>query len=363
MYATHAMSTTRDRGYSIIELMVSIVISLIILAGLVTLFANNSRERDEIQRANQQTENGQYALEVIGDDLREAGYLGTFDPAALSTPTSDPDPCASTAANLNAAMPIFVQGYYKYNGTPTLSCLPSDVKLGSDILVVRRAGTCAVNVHDPNCTSQTTGDAYFQASGCNNASELGSGSISTYYVLDTNGASFTLHNRDCTTAAPLYPYEVHIYFVASDDKAGDGIPTLKRVDLDLSSGNSSGFSSPIPIAEGIEALKIDYGLDNPTSPTGSPTVFTADPYSYNSCSGAGCLVYWRNTVAAQVYVLARNTTQTPGYTATGAPQKTFYLGTDPSGTAQAFGPYTDGFKRHVYEAEIRLNNIAGRNTP
>ncbi len=350
---------SRTRGYSMIELLVSITISLMILVGLVTLFANNGRERDEIQRANQQTENGQYALEVIGGDLREAGYFGSFNPAGLSLPAADPDPCATTVAGLNAAMSVPVQGYYGYTGSPSLSCLPADYQPNSDILVIRRAGTCAVNVHDPNCPLQVLGAAYFQASGCNNASELGSGSILTYYVLDTNSAKFTLHNHDCSTIAPFYPYEVHIYFVATEDKPGDGIPTLKRVDLDLASG---GFSSPTPIAEGIEYLKIDYGLDG-TSTTGSPAVFTPNPYAYNGCTGAACLTYWAKVVAAQVYVLARNTSKTPGYTAAGVPQKKFYLGTDPTGSLQPFGPYADGFKRHVYEAEFRVNNIAGRDTP
>lgn len=353
------MRSARDRGYSIIELMISIVISLMILAGLVILFANNGRERDEIQRANQQTENGQYALEVIGNDLREAGYFGSLNPSGLSTPSADPDPCATAVASLNAAMPVAVQGYYDYTGSPSLSCLPADYKPDSDILVIRRARACAVNIADPNCPTQVSGDAYFQASGCNDASELGSGNIDTYYVIDTHSAKFTLHNHDCTTIAPLYQYEVHIYYVATEDKAGDGIPTLKRLDLDLADG---GFAGPIAIAEGIEYLKIDYGLDgSPT--TGSPAVFTSNPYAYSGCSGVTCLTYWENTVAAQVYVLARNTTRTPGYTATSAPPKTFYLGTDPSGNPQSFGPYTDGYKRHVYEAEFRLNNIAGRNTP
>lgn len=351
------MSAKQHCGYSIIELMVSIVISLVLLAGLVTLFANNSRARDEIERANQQTSNGQYALEVIGDDLRAAGYFGTLDPTGLATPGADPDPCATDVASLNAAMAVPVQGYYAYAGAPSLSCLPTDYKPGSDILVIRRAAACAVG--DANCPAQVGGGAYFQSSGCNNATELGSGNIDTYYVLDTNTAKFTLHKNDCTTVAPLYAYEVHIYFVTTENKAGDGIPTLKRVDLDLANG---GFSAPIPIAEGIEYLKIDYGLDTSSPTTGSPAAFTPDPYAYNGCAGVTCLTYWQNTVAAQVYVLARNTTQTVGYTAT-APQKTFYLGTDTGGNPQSYGPYADGYKRHVYQAEFRLNNIAGRNTP
>lgn len=355
--ANDTMGAARNRGFTIIELMVSIVISLMILAGLVTFFANNVRARDEIQRANEQTENGQYALQVVGDDLNEAGYLSTFDPQVLSTPTADPDPCATSLAALGAALPIAVQGYYDYTGTPALSCLPADYQPNSDILVVRRAGTCAVNISDPNCPTQAAGTVYFQASGCNSAGELGSGTVSSYYVLDTTTANFTLHNRDCTTIAPLYPYEVHIYYVATEDRTGDGIPTLKRIDL----GANGSFAAPITIAEGIDYLKIDYGLD--PGATGSPTVFTPNPYAYNGCAGVTCLPYWQNTAAAQVYVLAQNTTQTPGYAAGGAPQKTFYLGTDTSGNLQSFGPYTDGYKRHVYEAEFFLYDVAGRNTP
>lgn len=342
--------------------MISILIGLMILAGLVTLFANNSRERDEIQRANQQTENGQYALQIIGGDLHEAGYLGSFDPAGLSTPTIDPDPCATDVASLNAALPIAVQGFDNVSSAnPPLSCI-SDVKDGTDILVIRRAGTCPVNQGDPSCPPQVTGGAYFQASGCNSASELGSGSINTYYVLDTDSTQFTLHQHDCSTAAPLYAYEVHVYFVSNDDKPNDHIPTLKRVDLDLANG---GFTSPITVAEGIDDVQVDYGIDNTATPTGSPAVYTANPYSFcagsqcTPCAGATCLPYWRNIVSAEVYVLARNTTPTPGYTDT----KTYTLGTDAAGNPQTYVPVHLNYKRHVYRATFRLINISGRNVP
>src|ERR1700726_1652387 len=89
---------TRQFGYTIIELMISITISLIILASLVSILANNSRTRGEIERANQQTENGRYALQLIVDDLHNAGYLAEFNPAPLPTPTAKPDPCDATVA-------------------------------------------------------------------------------------------------------------------------------------------------------------------------------------------------------------------------------------------------------------------------
>src|SRR5258708_6514528 len=179
---------TQQFGYTIIELMIAITISLIILASLVSIFANNSRTRAEIERANQQTENGRYALQLITDDLHNAGYFAEFNPALLPTPLTKPDPCDVSVAGLNGAIPIAVQGYDNGAGAP--ACLV-DVRAGTDILVVRHASTCAVG--SAGCDPNLANDAYFQASDCNNIAELASGNVATYYVLDTNPASFTLH--------------------------------------------------------------------------------------------------------------------------------------------------------------------------
>jgi type IV pilus assembly protein PilW len=57
-----------------------------------------------------------------------------------------------------------------------------------------------------------------------------------------------------------------------------------------------------------------------------------------------------NTVAVKLYVLARSTQSTPGYT----DDKTYQLG---STTLNAFG---DQYKRHVFSTTVRLVNISGR---
>jgi type IV pilus assembly protein PilW len=341
----------RQFGYTIIELMIAITISLIILAGLVSILANNSRTRGEIERANQQTENGRYALQLITDDLHNAGYLAEFNPTPLATPAAKPDPCDTTVAVLKTALPLAVQGYD--NGAIVPGCL-TDVRAGTDILVVRHASTCAVG--SAGCDANVAGDAYFQTSGCNSVTELASGNVATYYVLDTNAASFTLHKKDCVTVANVYQYRTHIYFVANNDQAGDGIPTLKRAELGIATFNI------VPLVEGIENLQIEYGLDTSVPTTGSPAVYTADPDSYNGCAGTPsiCVGYWRNTVAAKINVLARNTTTTQGY----VDSKAYTLGLNADGvTANTVGPFNDAYKRHAYELVVKLNNPAGRNLP
>ncbi len=334
-------------GYTLVELMVSITISVAVLVGLVGLFSNNSRTRSEIERANQQTENGSYALQVLTDDLRNAGYLGTLDPTPLATPGVKPDACATDLPTLQSAMVLAVQGYDNGAGGP--GCI-ADWRAGTDILVIRRSSSCAVG--DPGCDPLIAGDSYLQVSGCSNTTELGSGNIALYYGLNTNVASLTLHQKDCVTTAPIYQYLTRIYFVANNDAPGDGIPTLKRAEL-----GPNGFSI-VPIVEGIENLQIEYGLDTATPTTGSPAVYTADPDSFNGCAPAACVAYWRTVVAAKLYVLARNTSTTPGYT----DSKAYTLGLTAAGVPNSVPASNDGFKRHVYQSLVRLNNVAGRDS-
>lgn len=367
------MSTRRTiparpaRGYTMIELMVSITIGLIILAGLVTLFAGNSRERAEIERANEQTESGRYALQEIGTDLRTAGYLATFNPGTavapngqLVIPATPPDPCATDLATLKSAMPVPVQGFYQGNNlTAACTALLQDLRAGTDILVVRRASTCSVG--SAGCDPQVGGDVYFQASGC--TTQLTAG---TYFAFDTNVANLTLTLKDCATIAPIYQFRTHIYFVTNNDKAGDGIPTLKRAEL------GPGAFAIVPLVEGVENLQLEYGLDVPDpnfkTTTGAPSAYSADPGSYTNpvygaCAGAAvpwnCLSNWRNTVTVQINLLARNLSATPGYTDT----KTYTLGLTAAGAANVVGPFNDGFKRHAYSTVAVLYNIAGRNLP
>jgi type IV pilus assembly protein PilW len=326
-------SLRRQQGTSLIEIMIAVTIGLIILAGTTTLFVRNSRTHDEIRRANQQIENGRYAASLLADDFRNAGYLAEFDPMPMPTPSA-PDACATDLASLAAAMPMPVQGFNNAASIP--SCL-SDVKSGTDIVAIRRASTCAVG--EAGCDAAVAGAVYLQASGCNSATELGSGNVATYYALDTASANLNRTRVDCTTKAPIHQYRVHIYFVANNNVAGDGVPTLKRAEL-----GANGFSI-VPLVEGIENLQLEYGVDTISAPTGMPASYLSD---------AGSDAGWRNVVAAKIHVLSRAATPSMGYTDT----KTYTVGPEvsytPSGAAATY-------KRHVYETTARVYNTAQRN--
>jgi type IV pilus assembly protein PilW len=343
----------RDCGFSLVELMVSITIGLILLSAMVSLFANNSRARDELQRSEQQTENGNYAMKVLGDDIQLAGYWAEFNIqlAGLPAPAALPDPCDTTVATLNAVLQLPMQGYYNPAAGNIPACL-ADVKPNTDIIVIRRVSTCvAAPVAGANCDPVLAGAPYFQASLCSNSTELGSAAGTDAFRLDTNMATLNRHLRDCATLANEHRFFTRIYFVSNNDVAGDGIPTLKRADL-----GAGGFAIS-PIAEGVDNLQFNYGLD--TTGDGMPDAFTADPSSYNGCAGAACVANWQNVVAVKVNLLARNTSATPGY----VDSKTYTLGLKSDGTPYTVAAPGDRFKRHVYAAQLRVYNVAGRREP
>ena len=343
----------RQSGLSLVELMVAITLGLLLLAAMLSMFANNSRARDEMTRSERQIENGHYAMKVVGDDIQLAGYWAEFNIpfANLPSPALIPDPCATAVATLNSVLTMPVQGYDDPAAGNIPGCL-ADVKPNTDIIVVRRVSTCvAAPVAGANCDAPLGGAPYFQASLCNSPAELGSAAGTDAFRLDTNLGSLDRHQRDCATVANQHRFLTHIYFVANNDNPGDGIPTLKRADLGVGAFTIS------PMAEGVDNLQIEYALD--TDGDGVPDVYTTNPSTYNGCAGAGCVTNWQNVVGVKVNMLVRNPQATQGYTDT----KTFTLGQKFDGTPNVVGPIGDSFKRHVYAAQLRLYNIAGRREP
>ncbi len=330
-------SLARQRGLSLVELMVGIAVGLVVITAIIVLFTNNSRARQEMEKTAQQIENGRYATQLLLEDFRLGGYYGELNPVSLATPATKPDPCLTDKNSLQAALPLPVQGYD--NGGTVPSCL-SDVKSGTDIVVIRRTSTCVAGTSncDPIDTNQYT---YFQTALC--ASTMGQ------FVIDTNASAFTLTKKGCNTAAALRSYYTRIYFVANNNQSGDGIPTLKMAEL------GSGAFTIVPLVAGIEQLHFEYGID--TNGDGTPEIYTANPDAYNGCSGVACQTNWRQVTAIKIQILTRNTQASPGFTDT----RTYVLGKLADGvTDNTFGPYNNGYKRHVYSTVVRLNNVAGR---
>lgn len=375
-------------GFSLVELMVSISIGLLLLAGLSTLFVNSSRSQAELFKSSQQIENGRYAMDLLGQDLRHSGFYGEFDNlpprvgAQMAYPAPLPDPCSTAAADLLAALPLPVQGYDNVPATvpaPLSGCLSDANHVpGTDVVVIRRAqtevlletgGAAGITAAPGATATPILNEVYLQADASAADIQLGSGApIAKTKKADGNPTAISRKDFSVSpvgmAAGYIRKYHVHVYFIApcsapngggtsctgAGDDNGRPIPTLKR--LELTSDGANTLFRIVPLVEGIENLQLEYGLDvtpaaSPTNPTGLPGDGAPDDAYLASLADAD----WGNVVAARVFLLARNTESTAGYT----DAKSYQLGTT---TAPAVPG--GNFKRHAYTAEVRLVNPSSR---
>lgn len=363
-------------GFSLIELMVAMVIGLLMLVAVLQLFLDITRTNDEMAKTNAQIENGRFAMQVIADDVIHGGfwdgYVPQFDDLTSSDipadyPASAPEPCLAFASwdvsyrNGLLAMPVQV-----YDAVPTgCSAVVTNKKANTDVLVVRHADTvaypasCDIDSTPASCAGYDDDKVYFQPSQCAGASPYA-------YVMGTGG--FTLQKMTCLASAltDIRRYVTNIYYVRDFSvTVGDGIPTLMRAEF---GGDGATGWTVQPLIEGIESLVVELGVDNVSDSAAAvdytAAVAWANPLNKTSPTNRGdgvpdgvfvhcsdCSVaQLANTVAVKLYVLARNTVSTPGYTDT----KAYQLG------SVAIPAFNDGFKRHVYSTTARLTNVSMR---
>lgn len=83
----------RQRGLSLIELMVSLALSATLMAGVVGVFVTMFQADRSQESVSRIQESGRFALNFLTQDLRMAGYLGcssTLDPADINNTLNAP---------------------------------------------------------------------------------------------------------------------------------------------------------------------------------------------------------------------------------------------------------------------------------
>ncbi|MFS2124358.1 PilW family protein [Pseudomonas sp. Pseusp97] len=369
---------SRQRGFTLVEMMIAVTISLLIMVAVLTLYLNLRRTGDDMAQTNALIENGRFAVGLLQEDIAHAGfwngYVPQFDDLTAVDPPADypqglPPVCSAfstwTQQDRTNSVGIVVQ---TFSGVPAgCAGVVTNLANNSDVLVVRHADTCSPGMG--NCDALAAGKVYFQASFCDTDVVPSSGA--NPFVLDTGG--FTLHLRDCNTSAELRKFVVDLYYVRDYAvTAGDGIPTLMRSTFDLSGGATpaNALQPAVPLIEGIEAFRVELGVDS-LSKTGAALDYQVSPDwddpaarvtvknrgdgspdgSFVHCGAGSCTVNeLANVVEARLYILARARTQTAGYSS----DKTYALG------GSTLGPFTDGYKRHLFTSSATLVNVSRR---
>lgn len=332
---------SRAGGFTLIELIIALGLGAAILLALTLLFSRNSGSQQELERTLRQLENARFAVDTLTEDAMHAGYYSDFNPnRADPVPTyTSPSPCAATPGALGwdaAASPMLVPR--PIEGIPAgtaFTCL-TNRRADTEALVVRHAET------GPTTTwgAGRAGNLYIQAARCE--SDVGLIRVAALPQADAP-ATFNLRLPNCTAQNnALRRLVQRTYYVADCNdcaNGGDGIPTLKRVEM------IDGALRTTAIAEGVENVQFEFGVDNAAPRDGVPDGwFTSDGVAAAD---------WPDVVAVRLHVLTRATQPTPGHVET----RDFQLGPDVSLAATDF---TDGFRRALLSSVVRLNNVGSR---
>lgn len=321
-------------GFTLLELLVAMGISMLILTTLAVLFQNSSTNQREIEKVTRMTENARFAMEAMSRDLRHAGFIGEINPNDLTVIFTDLSPCATTAATMGwnlaplatpatGTMPSAIRGY----DTTSFGCMTNQRASTPSMGVVHADLGNAVAVG-----SGVSGDYYLSTSRCNT-------DIAQIELLSSSDVP-TLKNLSCSAVInTVRRISQPFYYLASCSDCsgtGDGIQSLARVE------RIGGAFQVTTVAENIEAMDIEYGLDENSD--GS-----IDEYLHSTnINGTPANRNWSNVITARITILAKTDQPTTGFT----DARSYKVG--------ATTIAGDGYKRLVLTQTIRLTNVAIR---
>ena len=293
----------RQRGYSLVEVMVASTIGLIILGAVGGIYLNSGSTYRTQEALARMQENARYAMEVLGYDLRMAGQVGcSFDATKSVNVLNDVSygdvllvPIQAIAAGGTVPAPftavptqgdavrvfragdteVLVQSHNA--GTATFTVGSSDLEK-DEIAVVTDCNTAAVFQLSNPASAGTTVEHLATGSPGNCTQNLGEKPL-------VAGACNTATSKTYAMGSKLYKVQGNLYYIA-DNPAG--IPALYRQRL------VKGTPVTEEIIEGVADMRVSFGLD------------TDGNKSVDSTQSVGGVTDWTQVQSVQVSLLMQS---------------------------------------------------------
>jgi type IV pilus assembly protein PilW len=288
-----ASMSRRQRGVTLIELMISVVLAMVLMAGAIQVFIANRTTYAFNEGLSRLQENARFALDYIANDVRMTGYVGCLANLGVNNNLNAPDAFRDDLEN-------GLQGYEYVTGAafaataidpaaetneslwePDLPAQLANVVIpGSDVLVVRRLGSRSSALISPfsdldkiypeDATLFQQGQVVV-ASDCQkatvfqvtNADPAMSGTLEHVTGGYTPGNSIAawpteqLYGLGSEVAA----LETVVFFVG---RGGNGSPALfqSRLRRDPVDPTLTEFGAPEEIVDSIDTMQVRYGWDS-----------------------------------------------------------------------------------------------------
>lgn len=323
------------QGFSIVELMVALVISLVLMSGISQIFLSSKKSFIIQDSLGRQQENGRFIIDALTQDLRRAGFLGGMGiNTVLGTEgeVADDGTCPTADNSWGRMLENRIFGLNdsntSYVSSSTYACIPDTDYLRGDILVVRYQAPWTIG----GMTTPTLEDDRLYLRSSLVTAKLFKGK-------DNAVASNALTSVTGSTAQ-LVARAYYIGTSSSSDCGGGSvsIPTLYRESLD-----DNGRPVAEAVAYGIENLQVRYGVD--ADDDGAvDRYFNAGDTDLNEASE------WQSVIAAQVSILVRSECPESGFDTTGTSYTMGDVTYNPGDTAGR------GYRRQLYQTTVKLRN-------
>ena len=302
----------KQHGITLIEILVSLALSLIILAGIMHIFLNNKQTYRVQEAFARLQESGRFAMQFIVKDLRMAGYVGCGGKVSTVKNMVDlEDPKGNDPSDADPVTIFNGSGLegFEYANLPiqlnsSVSLNTTNVVAGTDIVRIKRAAATGArlwgNLSVESAKIQLDGatalglfkdnDILF-ISDCeaadifvaNNVSEATNPiTIAHPDAVNVGGFLSKKYQKD----AEVYKFVSNTYYIGTN---AAGEPALYRRSL-LNAANLSEEE----LVDGIEDLQLLYGEDTDTD--GAPNIYV----------DSGSVTNWDNIVAVRIELQVRS---------------------------------------------------------
>lgn len=299
----------RERGFSLIELMIALVLGLVVVGGIITvlLASKKSYQLQQGNNFNQQTL--RFGVSQLDWSLRMADFWGGVKRDSITGTPSDTG--LGGSGDCDAAWVLAKQGIYGYDGADTFpisGCVDdANYVAGSDVVVVRYGDT---HGYSP-VTSSSSGTPYTSTTIPNRTS--------LFVVTGVGQQGYVFRSGETPPDTPLgvnvgryvYPYQLEMYYLrpcsdpgadgkcgtGDDGDAADRTPTLMRMHLD-----DAGALVSEPLVDGIEQMQFEYAVGS---------VNADGAYQPGAFAAASTLddTSWKNVIAVRASIVARSKTR------------------------------------------------------
>jgi len=314
-------------GLTLVELLVSMLLGLLLIAGVISAYLNASRHYAHEEQMARMQENGRYAMRLLSREFAMAGFYGgspiSVDIAAASVGTD----CSVGDWALDARNPLDMINDYAGQSPPVsqhltaFSCLDSAaIAWHTDLVAIKRTAADASllrGIPAESLTSSTVEAWYLR---------VVSGVAPAWEKLRPNDL------RSSSRALPSLSYWEaisRIIFIRKYSEArGDAIPSLCMETL------AGDALTARCLVEGVENLQVEFGVD--TDEDGVPNRYLAAPTA----------AQMQNAVAVKIHLLLRSIGTLPGH----RDDKTYRLG------AMVVPATHDAYLRRVLSSTVLLRN-------